>query len=157
MQGRIFISTGDGDCIGDVVFVVDSSSSIGQATWPTSLQCIIDIIKDLKVDPSRTHVGVVTYSNEVEVSFGLNNYTSLAEIETAVFEIKYMAGGTNTGDGIKKMHEVIKKEGRGANVAIPIAIIITDGVTNIIIDATRTIPEAQSARDDGIQLFAVGM
>ena len=137
------------------MFVVDSSYSIGQAIWPPSLQGIIDIIKGLKVDPSRTHVSVVTYSTDVEVSFGLNNYTSMAEIEAAVFGIKYMADMTNTADGIKKMHEVIKQEGRGANVAIPIAIIITDGTSNI--DEARTIPEAQSARDDGIQMFAVGM
>jgi len=137
------------------VFVLDSSGSIGQASWPASLQFIIDVIKGLKIEPSRTHVSVVTYSTEVEVSFGLNQYTSMAEIEAAVFGIKYMAGVTNTADGINTMHRVIKEEGRGANVAIPIAIVVTDGQSNV--DETRTIPEAQSARDDGIQMFAVGM
>ena len=151
----MFIPTGDGDCIGDVVFVLDSSGSIGQENWPASLQFIIDVIKGLKIDPSRTHVSVVTYSTEVEISFGLNEYTSMAEIEAAVFGITYMAGVTNTADGIKKMHEVVNQEGRGANVAIPIAIVITDGMSNV--DEARTIPEAKSARDDGIQMFAVGM
>ena len=79
----------------------------------------------------------------------------MAEIEAAVFGIKYMAGVTNTADGIMTMHEVIKQEGRGDNAAIPIAIVITDGMSNV--DEQRTIPEALSARNDGIQMFAVGM
>lgn len=146
---------GDGDCISDIVFVVDSSGSIGMSNWPASLQFVIDVMKGLKIEPTRTRLSVVTYSTEVEVNFGLKKYTSIADIEAAVFGIEYMAGVTNTADGIKKMHEIMKEEGRGIDVATPIAIIVTDGMSNV--DKTRTPLEAQSAKDDRIQMFTIGM
>ncbi|KAI0236837.1 hypothetical protein LSAT2_012606, partial [Lamellibrachia satsuma] len=145
----------DGDCIGDVVFVLDSSGSIGFSNWAVSLQFVIDIMKGLKVKRSLTHVSIVTYSTEEVLNFDLNQYSSMADIEPIVFGIEYLAGVTNTADGIKRMHEVLKDGGRGADKATPIAIVITDGVSNV--DESRTIPEAKLAQDDGIQMFAVAI
>ena len=135
--------------------MLDSSGSIGFSNWAVSLQFVIDIMKGLKVKRSLTHVSIVTYSTEEVLNFDLNQYSSMADIEPIVFGIEYLAGVTNTADGIKRMHKVLTDGGRGADEATPIAIVITDGVSNV--DESRTIPEAKLAQDDGIQMFAVGM
>ncbi|KAI0208075.1 hypothetical protein LSAT2_007248 [Lamellibrachia satsuma] len=145
----------EGDCVGDVVFVLDSSGSIGFLNWSVSKQFVIDVMKGLKVSSEGTHVSVVIYSTEVETCFSLTAYYTMDEIEPIVFNLEYMAGVTNTADGIMVMHQILKDQGRGADVATPIGVVITDGASNV--DKTRTIPEAKSAQDDGIQMFAVAI
>ena len=143
-----------GECIGDVVFVVDSSGSIGSKNWKIAVQFIIDVMKGLKVSPEGTHVSVITFSTEVEISFGLNVYFSMSNIELVVFDLVYMAGVTNTADGIKAMHQLVLSEGRNPDEVTPIAVVITDGVSTI--DAPRTLPEAEAAKNDSIEMFVVG-
>ncbi|KAI0236841.1 hypothetical protein LSAT2_012610 [Lamellibrachia satsuma] len=144
-----------GDCIADVVFVLDSSGSIGSLNWSVSLQFVIDVMKGLNIKADGTRVSVVIYSTEVKLSFGLTQYYSMAVIEPIVFNLKYMAGITNTADGIKKMREVIASEGRGPNIATPIGIVITDGKSNV--DAARTLVEANGAKAEDIVMFSVAI
>ena len=134
--------------------MLESSGSIGFLNWSVSTQFVIDVMKGLKISSEGTHVSVVIYSTEVETSFGLDTYHSVDDIEPIVFNLEYMAGVTNTADGIMVMHQMLKAEGRGPNIATPIGVVITDGVSNV--DESRTIPEAKAAQDDGIQMFAIG-
>ena len=147
-----FLATGD--CIGDVVFVLDSSGSIGILNWAVSLQFVIDVMKGLKISSEGTHVSVIIYSTEVEACFTLTTYLSVDDLEPVVFNLEYMAGVTNTADGIMVMHQMLKDQSRGSDIATPIGVVITDGVSNV--DESRTIPEADLAKADGIQMFAVG-
>ena len=137
-----------------MVFVLDSSGSIGFWNWSFAVQFVTDVMKGLKVSSEGTHVGVVMYSTEVETCFGLTAYYSMDEIEPIVLNLEYMAGVTNTADGIMVMHQILKDQRRDANVATPIGVVITDGAFNI--DKERTIPEAKSAQNDGIQMFSIG-
>ena len=134
--------------------MLDSSGSIGFLNWSVSTQFVIDVMKGLKISSEGTHVSVVIYSTEVETCFGLDTYHSVGDIEPIVFNLEYMAGVTNTADGIMVMHQMLKAEGRRPNIATPIGVVITDGVSNV--DESRTIPEAKAAQDDGIQMFAIG-
>ena len=144
----------EGDCIGDVVFVIDSSGSIGSYNWSVSLQFVIDVMKGLKISSKGTHVGVVVYSTMVASCFGLNEYYSVDDVEPAVFNLEYMAGLTNTADGIMVMHNIFTDDGRDKDTATRIGVVITDGRSNL--DAERTIPEALDANQDDIEMFAVG-
>ena len=143
-----------GECIGDVVFVIDSSGRIGSYNWTISLQFVIDVMKGLKISSKGTHVGVVIYSTTVAACIGLKEYDSVVDIEPVVFNLEYMAGMTNTADAIKEMHQILNTEGRGKDKATRIGVVITDGVSDI--DEPRTIPEARDAQQDNIDMFAVG-
>ena len=101
----------EGSCVGDVIFVLDSSGSIGFLNWSVSAQFVLDVMQKLKISQEGTHVGVVIYSTNVETSFGLNTYFSVAEIEPVMLNLFYMAGVTNTADGIKTMHEIMNAQG----------------------------------------------
>ena len=137
-----------------MVFVLDSSGSIGSYNWSVTVQFVIDVMKGLKVSNDGTRVAVIIYSTMVETSFGLLEYFTMAEIEPIVFNLEYMAGVTNTADGIMVGRQLIAAEGRGANIAQPIMCVITDGASNV--DEDRTIPEADLAKAAGIQVFAIG-
>ena len=134
--------------------MIDSSGSIGSYNWSVSLQFVIDVMKGLKISSKGTHVGVVIYSTTVAACFGLNDYDSVFDIEPVVFDLEYMAGLTNTADGIKVMHHLLNDQGRGKDKATRIGVVITDGQSNV--DQPRTIPEAEDAQQDDIEMFAVG-
>ena len=66
--------------------------------------------------------------------------------------IPYIYGSTNTADSLKTMREQIFNPARGDRPDAPnIAIILTDGVSNI--NPRRTIPEAETARDQVVTLY----
>ena len=111
-------------------------------------------MKGLKISEDGTRVAVIIYSTEVETSFGLTEYYSMVDIEPVVFGLTYMAGVTNTADGIMEGRRMIADQGRGTNVAQPIMCLITDGKSNV--DTARTLPEAQLAKDAGIEVFSIG-
>ncbi|KAK2193943.1 hypothetical protein NP493_4g03049 [Ridgeia piscesae] len=105
-----------GECIGDVVFVIDSSGRIGSYNWTISLQFVIDVMKGLKISSKGTHVGVVIYSTTVAACIGLKEYDSVVDIEPVVFNLEYMAGMTNTADAIKEMHQILNTEAIGLDI-----------------------------------------
>lgn len=67
-----------------------------------------------------------------------------------------MGGYTNTSGGLRLMHYQQFTLNAGDRENIPnLAIVITDGGYNL--DSGRTIPDAQSARADGIRIFSIGI
>lgn len=115
-----------------------------------------ELLRNADIDNDRARVGIVTYSTRVNVEFELNTYRTSADVDTAVNNIKYTYGSTNTADAIAKMREMFSQR-NGDRPGVPnVGIIITDGVSNI--NSRRTIPEAVGARDqDNIHVYAIGI
>jgi von Willebrand factor type A domain len=92
---------------GDLVFVVDSSGSIGKANFLLVTSFISNIIQNLDVDTairgSSTggfRIGLLTFSSSVNVFLQLNsNYINKAALLRAV-NVPYITGTTNTADAI---------------------------------------------------------
>jgi len=89
-----------GDCRGDIVFIIDSSSSIGEPNWFITKQFVIDIIRGMKISADQTRVGVISFSTQVFVNFHLQEYYDVDVMADKVWALPYIAGVTNTPDGI---------------------------------------------------------
>ena len=63
----------------------------------------------LKVGENQTRVGVVTFSNMVRSDFYLGQYNDILEMLPLIWAIDYMAGMTNTADGIAEMREMFRQ------------------------------------------------
>ena len=63
-----------------------------------------------------------------------------------------MADATNTAGGLVQMREMFEEHGR--EDAAKIAVLLTDGRSNI--DSELTIPEAENAKNEGIDIYVVG-
>ena len=87
------------------MFVLDSSSSVGLLSWLKLLQATIDVIKSL---PSSVRVGVVTYSTSVNKAIPLDHH-NIDELEEKIWNLKFMAGTTNTPDAINAMAQMFGK------------------------------------------------
>ena len=63
----------------------------------------------LKVGKSQTRIGMVSYSNMARSDFYLGQYFEISEILPLIWAIDYMAGLTNTADGIDEMREMFRE------------------------------------------------
>ena len=95
------------------------------------------------------------FSTEVEIQFYLDDYMTSDDIKSAIDAIPYIYGSTNSADALQAMHSQIFNRARGDRPdADNIAFMITDGVSNI--NYRRTIPEADTARQKRIKIYAIG-
>ena len=145
------------DVRADFVFVVDSTSSIKGPNYDLVRQFMANIVDGFNIGVNDVRVGAVTFSNKGINRFFLNTYTNAADVTTALLNLPYDGGGkTNTSGGLRMMHADQFTAANGVrNYVKKIAILITDGYSSA--DEANTIPEAQTARAEGITIYAIGI
>jgi Mg-chelatase subunit ChlD len=89
--------------VADIVFVVDSSGSIGADNFQKVRQFIRDVVMTFDVGPNSTRVGLVEYSTSAHIEFKLNEKTNRTDLLSAVDAIAYSGGGTSTSDALELM------------------------------------------------------
>lgn len=140
----------------DIVFVLDSSGSIGFGHWGQVLEFFKFVVSNVPVGFYATRFGSVTYGNEATVDFYLNTYNTSKDIMAAIDRIPYKDENTNTSGGLWKMKaELFTKQNGDRSSAPNIAIIVTDGKSTY--DANLTIPYANEAKRSGIMNVVIGV
>lgn len=148
--------SGDNCIQGDVIFVVDSSGSIGVENWKLVLTFVNEAVKRMDVGPQATRIGLVTYGNRAHVIFNLNNFTSAAAMEPTILASKFLDENTNTSGGIWMAKYGMLTAANGERPAAPnMMIIITDGESTY--DHDFTIPYAQQCIASGDLLISIGV
>ena len=139
-----------------MVFVLDASTSVTEPNFQLMKDFVTDFLFIADIDGGNVRVGVIIYSTEDHLEFNLNTYNTKVDVLTAIENIPYRYGSTNTADALLTMRSEMYTAANGDRPNVPnICIVITDGVSNI--NSRRTIPEAEQARADGIHIYAIGI
>ena len=148
----------------DLVFVFDSSGSVGEFNFTVEKQFAVDITNTFNIGPDATQVGAVAFSGLTYYTLPLNTLSSSQAVTEGLRDIPYndiLVGGTstNTSGALRTVRESLFTELRGARplqAGFPrILILITDGRSNI--DENMTVPSAQALHGDGVVVFTVGV
>ncbi|KAL0963389.1 hypothetical protein UPYG_G00305740 [Umbra pygmaea] len=119
----------------DLVFVIDSSESIGKTNFSLAKNFVISVANRLGKmaknvsDISGFRLGVVQYSHKDEVqAIKLNDkeITSVSSFKSKVKVMDWIAGGTWTPSALKYTYEHLIAPGRRKRTKV-VAIVITDG------------------------------
>ncbi|XP_006876171.1 PREDICTED: collagen alpha-2(VI) chain isoform X1 [Chrysochloris asiatica] len=119
----------------DVVFVIDSSESIGYTNFTLEKNFVINVVNRLGAiakDPKSetgTRVGVVQYSHEgtfEAIQLDDKRIDSLSSFKEAVKNLEWIAGGTWTPSALKFTYDKLIKESRRQKTRV-FAVVITDG------------------------------
>uniref|UniRef100_A0A3B5LLJ0 Collagen alpha-2(VI) chain n=1 Tax=Xiphophorus couchianus TaxID=32473 RepID=A0A3B5LLJ0_9TELE len=119
----------------DIVFVIDSSESVGLSNFTLEKNFVINTINRLgsfATDPQSetgTRVGVVQYShNGTFQAIHLNdsNINSLTAFKEAVKRLEWIAGGTWTPSALKFAYDHLIRDSRRAKANVTV-VVITDG------------------------------
>ncbi|XP_035826806.1 uncharacterized protein LOC101848762 [Aplysia californica] len=139
----------------DIVFLLDSSGSVGNSNFKLLLNFVNTLVQDLDIGQNKIRVGVEKFSSRPYNEFNLNKYNDKTSLQNAISNIKFQRGGTNTGDAITYLDQNMFKQSNGDRPGVPnIAVIVTDGRSN---KPDETKAAAKLARDHGINVFSVGV
>uniref|UniRef100_A0A8C2ZPQ0 Collagen alpha-2(VI) chain n=1 Tax=Cyclopterus lumpus TaxID=8103 RepID=A0A8C2ZPQ0_CYCLU len=119
----------------DIVFVIDSSESVGLTNFTLEKNFVINTINrlgSLAKDPKSetgTRVGVVQYSHSgtfQAIRLDDPKIDSLSAFKNAVKRLEWIAGGTWTPSALKYAYDHLIKDSRRAKANVTV-VVITDG------------------------------
>ena len=115
----------------DVVFVIDSSSSIGSSKFQLVRELTVDIASRLKVNSPESLFGLITFDDFAQYQFDISTYTNLSTLLPAINPgLPYYGGySTNTASALRLL---LSGGGEGGYLHLRdktsnVAIVITDG------------------------------
>ncbi|XP_069566387.1 collagen alpha-1(XIV) chain-like isoform X2 [Brachyistius frenatus] len=139
--------------ISDIVILVDGSWSIGRINFRLVRTFLENLVRAFSVEFDRTRIGLAQYSGDPRIEWHLNAHTTKQAVIDAVKNLPYKGGNTLTGLALTFILENSFKPESGSRPGVPkIGILITDGKSQ-----DDVIPPAQSLKDAGIELFAIGV
>lgn len=114
------------------------------------------IVNQTTVGKDLTHFGFIVYTDDPEIQFTLDRYSSKTEILNAIRTLEKPDGNTETGEALKYslpfFHE--RNGGRAALGVPQILMLITDGEATQPADLPKP---AAALRDNGISIFSIGI
>ncbi|KAJ8352356.1 hypothetical protein SKAU_G00238320 [Synaphobranchus kaupii] len=146
----------------DIVFVIDSSESVGLTNFTLEKNFIISTINRLgsiAKDPTSetgTRVGVVQYSHSgtfQAIRLNDSRIDSLTAFKDAVKKLEWIAGGTWTPSALKFAYDTLIRDSRRAKANVTV-VVITDGRFDPRDDDSLL---TYLCNDDSIDVNAIGI
>ncbi|XP_021367855.1 collagen alpha-3(VI) chain-like isoform X2 [Mizuhopecten yessoensis] len=139
----------------DIVFLMDSSNSLGPDNWEKEKEFVKNLIGDLKVGTNDMQVSVVTYESNPAVQFYLNQYDNKNDAMSAVTNISFHTGNTLTGKALEFVRDSVFVSAAGDRPnANNILVVLTDGKSS---DSQVTLEQASLLKNDSVKVFAIGI
>ncbi|KAM7421497.1 hypothetical protein PAMA_015576 [Pampus argenteus] len=137
----------------ELVFVIDSSESVGPDNFNVIKDFVNAIIDRASVSRDTTRVGVVLYSHINMVVVSLRQEATRDQIKSAVRSMTYLGEGTFTGSAIQQANQVFKAARAGVR---KVAIIITDGQADKR-DSVSLESAVTEAQGSDVEMFVIGV
>ena len=145
-----------GNLVHDVVFVIDESGSIGSTRFQLIREFTANITAELIRNSSNSAVGVILFGSSAQIRFNLLTYTSLNALLSAINNLPYNGGGTNTAEALTLLLSTAQDGTLGLRSnSSKVAIVITDGQSN---SQSATLSAATALHAANIfDVYAVGV
>uniref|UniRef100_A0A8C2IHE1 Collagen alpha-1(XXVIII) chain n=1 Tax=Cyprinus carpio TaxID=7962 RepID=A0A8C2IHE1_CYPCA len=137
----------------ELVFVIDSSESVGPENFEVIKDFVNTLIDRVSVSPEVTRIGVILYSHINLVVTSIQERLSRDEVKAAVRRMPYIGEGTYTGSGIRKANEIFHFARPGVK---KVAVVITDGQTDHR-DTVKLEDAVREAHSANITMLAIGV
>ena len=152
------INTGSrcsGNVVQDVVFVIDTSGSIGSSRFQLIREFTANIAAELIRGSPRSAVAVILFGSSAYIQFNLHSYTSLDSLLSAITQLPYSGGGTNTAQALQLLLSSAQNGILGVrNDSSKVAIVITDGRSS---SPSATSSAAAALHANAFNVYAVGV
>lgn len=135
----------------DFIFLVDGSDSITSTDFNKLRDTLIHLMDRLHIGPGEARMGVIVYSSKITKRIPLTGDKALLRSELS--NLRQPRTGTNTAVGIEAMRTMFTEQYKTTGVP-KVGIVITDGLS---LDPGETIRVAFLAKNDGINMYAVGV
>ena len=115
-----------------MVFVLDTSGSIGHSNFQIIRELVANITIELFKSYPNTAVGVILFASDAHIEFNLQNYTSLNTLLSAINQLPYNHGrSTYTDEALTLLLSTAQNGTLGLRQdSKNVAIVMTDGVSS---------------------------
>ena len=143
----------------DLVFVLDSSGSVGETNYGRVRDFVENFTMNIPIERLDIQVGVIVFGNEAQVVINLGQYQNKSDLIHAIRGIPYLKGTTNTPDALCKLVSLVEAEAR--ENALHIAVLLTDGKPTAFLNPcnyTSTKAAGDKIRNmSNILIYAIGI
>ena len=139
-----------------MVFVIDTSGSIGSIRFQQIKEFTANITAEIIHNSPASAVGVILFGSSAYIQFSLQTYTSIGSLLSAINNLPYSGGRTDTAEAL----ELLLSSAQNGILqlrdnTIKVAIVITDGQSN---NPPATLSAAAALHASNIfEIFAVGI
>ncbi|XP_078123228.1 collagen, type XXVIII, alpha 1a [Sander vitreus] len=137
----------------ELVFVIDSSESVGPENFKLVKDFVNAVIEQLPVSRDAGRIGVVLYSHVDMVVVSLQQHLSQDDVKAAVRKMPYLGEGTFTGSAIHRANQLFQASRPGVR---KVAVVLTDGHADHR-DVMQFEETATEAHAEGIEMFVIGV
>ena len=139
-----------------MVFVIDASGSIGSSRFQLIREFTANLTTELIRNSPRSAVGVILFNGTAHIQFNLQAHANLSTLLTAINELPYSGGGTDTAEVLTLLRSTAQNGELGLrNDSSKVAIVITDGLST---NPTLTLSAAVELHNSDIfDVYAVGI
>ncbi|XP_047186139.1 collagen, type XXVIII, alpha 1a isoform X2 [Scophthalmus maximus] len=137
----------------ELVFVIDSSESVGPENFELVKDFVNALIDRLSVSREASRIGVVLFSHVDMVVVHLEQPMSQGDVKAAIRKMPYLGEGTFTGSAIHRASELFRASRPGVR---KVAVVLTDGQADPR-DIKQFEETATEAHAQGIEIFVVGV
>ncbi|XP_053571723.1 collagen alpha-6(VI) chain [Bombina bombina] len=136
----------------DIMFLVDSSGSIGMENFNKMKAFMKELVNKTEVGRDKVQFGAVQFSDDSKAEFQLDTHTTKSGIWNAIENMGYFGQTTYTGNALKFVSDYFTQP-KGARPKVrKFLILITDGQAH---DEVKT--PAESLRNSGVTIYSVGI
>ena len=98
--------TGCGGKPADILFLLDSSSSIWGPNFKKQLQFVRNVVDEFDVTPVKTRTGVMTFNTYVKEEIALGQYVSKDSLSNTINAIHQTRGDTRTDKALDRVWKI---------------------------------------------------
>ncbi|XP_054236851.1 collagen alpha-3(VI) chain [Indicator indicator] len=141
--------------VADIIFLVDSSWSIGKEHFQLVREFLYDVVKALDVGGNDFRFALVQFSGNPHTEFQLNTYPSTRDVLSHIANMSYVGGDTETGKGLEYLIEnhLTEAAGSRAGEGVPqVIIVLTDGRSRDDVSLPSSV-----LKSGHVNMFAVGV
>ena len=146
-----------GNLVQDVIFVIDTSGSIGSSNFQLIKEFTASIATELNHNSLQNAFGIILFNDHPYVQlFKLQAYTNLFTLLSAIDQLPYDGGLTNTAEALTLLLLTAQNGTLGLrDSSAKVAIVITDGHSD---SQSATISAAAALHASNIfDVYAVGV
>lgn len=140
-------------CEGDVLFLLDSSSSVSSYEYTRMLRFISELLLPFSLGEDQVRIGLLQVGTHPRLEFGFNAHNTQASLQGALRSTKALQGDTNTEEALRMAQDWVLRPGgvTGARAGLPRVLVwLTDGVKPG--DVTGPMAEL---REEGVAVLVV--
>lgn len=142
------------DGVSDVIFALDSTTSVSDADIENQLSFAKEIVNSLNVQENGTRVGAILYSDQVVNALDMNDLYDRNDVIATLEKTKRTAGSNRLDVAIKHIRTKSFRRGLARRNSAQLAVVIT-GSPSTYKQYTRQ--EAKKAEESDITIIPIGV